>query len=154
MLGPYLKSRCTRGTEISANTELITVETYVQQGETIWNHFFIYWPKCTKKCIFWAIWGPWGDLQWSDWACLAFQLSSHPYLCICQIRKQSDKKILGLNPKYEKNILFFIFGGSWGALTSNPGARKFQGSKTSSQNRHMYNKGKNNSQFFINGPQY
>ena len=37
---------------------------------------------------------------------------------------------------------------------SNPGERKFQGSKTSSQSRHMYNKGKNNCQFFIYGPQY
>ena len=36
---------------------------------------------------------------------------------------------------------------------SNPGERKFQGSKTSSQSRHMYNKG-NNHQFFIYGPQY
>ena len=43
----------------------------------------------------------------------------------------------------KKNLyFFFIFGGSWGALTSNPGERKFQGSKTSSQSRHMYNKGK------------
>ena len=42
----------------------------------------------------------------------------------------------------KKNILFFIFGGggSWGALMSNPGERKIQGSKTSSQSRHMYNK--------------
>ena len=37
---------------------------------------------------------------------------------------------------------------------SNPGERKFQGSKTSSQSRHMYNKGKNKAQFFIYGPQY
>ena len=59
-----------------------------------------------------------------------------------QVRKQSDKNFLSLNPKYEKNILFFIFGGSWGALMLNPGERKFQGSKTSSQSRHMYNKGK------------
>ena len=51
-------------------------------------------------------------------------------------------KFLSLNPKYEKNLLFFIFGGSWGALMSNPGELKFQGSKTSSQSRHMYNKGK------------
>ena len=36
----------------------------------------------------------------------------------------------------------------------NPGERKFQGSKTSSQSRYMYNKGKNNHQFFIYGPQY
>ena len=35
MLGPYIKSMGTRGTEMSANADLITVETYVQQGETI-----------------------------------------------------------------------------------------------------------------------
>ena len=40
MLGPYIKSRGTRGTKMSANTDLITVETYVQQGETIfWGYF-------------------------------------------------------------------------------------------------------------------
>ena len=77
MLGPYIKSRGTRGTKMSANADPITVETYVQQGETIWKRF------------------------------------------------------LSLNPKYEKIILFFIFGGSWGGRTSNPGERKFQGTKTS-----------------------
>ena len=35
MLGPYIKSRGSRGTEISANADLIIVEIYVQQGETI-----------------------------------------------------------------------------------------------------------------------
>ena len=40
----------------------------------------------------------------------------------------------------KKYILFFIFGGVLGALMLNPGKRKFQGSKTSSQSRHMYNK--------------
>ena len=35
MLGPYIKSRGTRGTNMSANTDLITVEIYVQQGATI-----------------------------------------------------------------------------------------------------------------------
>ena len=37
MLDPYtcyIKSRGTRGTKMSANADLITVETYVQQGET------------------------------------------------------------------------------------------------------------------------
>ena len=34
MLGPYIKSRGTRGTKMSANADLTTVETYVQ-GETI-----------------------------------------------------------------------------------------------------------------------
>ena len=70
-------------------------------------------------------------LQWLDWAYLVFQLSSHPYPCTCQIRKQSDKKFVSLNPKYEKKYtFFFIFGG--------PGKQIFQGSKTSSQSRHMY----------------
>ena len=46
MLGPYIKSRGTRGTKMSANADLITVETYVQQGEQFENHFFIYEPKC------------------------------------------------------------------------------------------------------------
>ena len=39
MLGPYIKSRGTRGTKMSANADLITVETYLQQGETIWKPF-------------------------------------------------------------------------------------------------------------------
>ena len=45
MLGPYIKSRGTRGTKMSANADLITVETYVQQGETIWKPFFHLWAK-------------------------------------------------------------------------------------------------------------
>ena len=32
MLGPYIKSR---GTKMSANADLITVETYVQQGNSV-----------------------------------------------------------------------------------------------------------------------
>ena len=42
---------------------------------------------------FWLFWGALGGggLQWSDWAYLASQLSTHPYLCTCEIRKQSDK---------------------------------------------------------------
>ena len=35
MLGPYIKSRGTRRTKMSANADLIPVETYLQQGETI-----------------------------------------------------------------------------------------------------------------------
>ena len=124
------------------------------KGKQFENQFFIYEPKCKTICIFWAIWGALGGggVQCSDWAYLLFQLSSHPYICTCQIRKQSDKKCLSLNPKYEC-FTFFIFGGSWGALTLNPGERKFQGSKISSQSRQIYNKGKNNHLFFIYGPQ-
>ena len=35
MLGPYIKSRVTRAIKMSSNAALITMETYVQQGETI-----------------------------------------------------------------------------------------------------------------------
>ena len=35
MLGPYIKYMCSRGTDMSENADLITVETYAQQGETI-----------------------------------------------------------------------------------------------------------------------
>ena len=67
------------------------------RGKQFENQFFIYWPKCRKTMyILGNLGGPWGDLQWSDWACLAFQLSSHPYLCTCQIRKQSGQKFVGL----------------------------------------------------------
>ena len=67
MLGPYIKSRGTRGTKMSANTDLITVETYVQQGETIWKPFFHLRAKMQKKMyILRVFWGPWGGLQWSD----------------------------------------------------------------------------------------
>ena len=40
MLGPYIQSRGTRGTKMSANADLITVETYVQQGEQFENYCF------------------------------------------------------------------------------------------------------------------
>ena len=60
------------------------------KGKQFETQFFIYGPKC-KTIFFWGG-GP-GGLQWSDWAYLAFQLTSHPYLCACQIRTQSDKKL-------------------------------------------------------------
>ena len=45
MLGPYIKSRGTRVTGMSANADLTTVETYAQQGETIWKPVFHIWAK-------------------------------------------------------------------------------------------------------------
>ena len=45
MLGPYIKSRGTRATEMSSNATLITMETYVEQGETIWKLVFHIWAK-------------------------------------------------------------------------------------------------------------
>ena len=60
MLGPYIKSRGTRATEMSANAGLITMETYPQQGEQFENQFFIYEPKCKKMYILGYLWGPEG----------------------------------------------------------------------------------------------
>ena len=45
MLGPYIKSRGTRGTKMSSNAALITMETYVQQEETILKPVFHIWAK-------------------------------------------------------------------------------------------------------------
>ena len=57
MLGPYIKSRGTRATEMSSNAALITMETYsmYNKGKPFENQFFIYEPKCKKKKLFWAI---------------------------------------------------------------------------------------------------
>ena len=49
MLGPYIKSRGTRATEMSSNTALITMETYEQQGETIWKPVFHIQAKMYKN---------------------------------------------------------------------------------------------------------
>ena len=48
MLGPYIKSRGTRGTEMSANAALITMDTYMYNkgGKQFENPFFTYEPKC------------------------------------------------------------------------------------------------------------
>ena len=82
MFGPYIKSRGTGGPKMSANGDLTTVETYIQ-GKTIENQFLIYGLKCQN------LRGP-GGIHISDSACLALRLSSHPYLCTCEIRKQSE----------------------------------------------------------------
>ena len=110
-----------------------------------------------KKNILGLFWGPWESLQWSDWAYLDFQLSSHPYLCTCEIRKQSDKKCLSLNPKYEKKyILFSYLGGFWGPYIEPRWTKIFHQChqmQTSSQWRHMNNKGKQfENDFFFYGP--
>ena len=125
------------------------------KGKQFENHFLIYGPKCKKIYILGVFWGPWGDLQWSDWAYLAFQLSSHPYLCTCQIRKQSDKKFLSLNPKYEKNILFFSYlGGPGGPLRRTQVNENFRAVRPHHRADICITREKNNRQFFIYGPLY
>ena len=86
MLGPYIKSRGTRGTKMSAKADLITVRHMYNKGKQFENHFFIYGPKCKKNVYFGGILGA---LRGSSM--ILGELSSHPYLCTCEIRKQSDK---------------------------------------------------------------
>ena len=57
MLGPYIKFRGTRGTEMSANADLVTVETYVHQGETIWKPVFHIWAKMYNWDYLGVLWG-------------------------------------------------------------------------------------------------
>ena len=64
MLGPYIKSRGTRGTKMSANADLITVETYVQQGKNV-----------KKNVYFGLFWGPERALNYQTGPIL---LSSYP----------------------------------------------------------------------------
>ena len=115
--GPYIKSMGTGGTKMSANAGVITLETYVQPGEQKLKTIFSYMSQNVKKksTIFDYLRGP-GCLQRSNWAYLASQLSFHPYLCTCEIRKQSDKNFLCSNKKYEKNNLFIYLGGPRGPL--------------------------------------
>ena len=60
-----------------------------------------------------------GGMQWSDWTYIAFQLSPHPYLCTCKIRKQYDK-----NLKYEKQTVHIL--GALGALPVTQGYQHFR----------------------------
>ena len=97
------------------------------RGNNLKTSFSYMVQNVKKKTYFGLFRGPWGGLQWSDWAYLSFQLSSHPYPCTCRIRKQSDKNFLSLNPKYEKIFIFFIFGGSWGGPYVEPRWMKISG---------------------------
>ena len=69
MLTLYIKSRGTGVTKISVNTDIITVETYVQQGKQLKTNFS-YMGQNVKKHIYFGLFeGPWGGggLQLSDW---------------------------------------------------------------------------------------
>ena len=90
---------------MSANAALITMETCTR-GKILKTSFSYMSQNVKKKYIFGFLGGPEGGLQLSDWAYVAFQLSSHPNLCTCRIRKECDKKFLSLNTKYARNILW------------------------------------------------
>ena len=59
-IGPLHKIQGFRGTKMSAYADLITAETYVQQGKTIENQFLIYGLKCNTNIYIWLFEGPWG----------------------------------------------------------------------------------------------
>ena len=75
------------------------------------------------------------------------------YMYMLKIRKQSDKTFLSQNPKYEKNNTFFIFGGSWGALPRTQVNENFRAVRPHNRADKCITREKNNSQFFIYGPQ-
>ena len=86
---------------------------------------------------------------------LLSSLSSHPYPC--QIRKQSDKKFLSLNPKYEKNIYFFfsyLGGPGGGPICRTQVNENFRTVRPHHRADICITRGKNNCKFFIYGPQY
>ena len=72
MLGPYIKSRGIRATEMSANAALITMETYVQQGETSVSYMS---QNVKKNYILGYLGGPEGVFNYQTGPIL---LSSYP----------------------------------------------------------------------------
>ena len=61
----------------------------------------------------------------------------------CIIRKTISASCSYMGPnvkKYAFLAILFIFGGSWGALTSNQALPNFHGSKISLQSRQIYKK--------------
>ena len=108
-----------------------------------------------KMYILGYLGGPEGGLQWSDWAYLAFQLSSHPYICTCQIRKQSDKEIFKFKPKIWKKYTFFSYlGGPGGPLRRTQVNENFRAVRLYHRADICITREKNNCQFFTYGPQY
>ena len=125
------------------------------RGNNLKTSFSYMSQNVQKMYILANLGGPEGVFNDQTGQNLAFQPSSHPYPCRRQIRKQSVKKFLSLNPKYEKKyILFFIFGGSWGPLCQTQANEYFRAVRPHHRADICITMGKNNCQFFIYGPQY
>ena len=62
--GGVLGKRTLNPEVLKCHEDLITLDTYVQQGKTMHNKFYIY----VKTLTYLAKWGPGGGLQKSDWA--------------------------------------------------------------------------------------
>ena len=130
MLGPYIKSRGSRATEMSANADLITVETYVYFG------LFGGPPPPPPEWVFDEQTGP-------------ILLSSYP---LTHNYVQSDKKFLSLNPKYEFFFTFFHIWGSWGGgglLRRTQVNENFRAVRPHNRAEICTTREQNNHQFFI-----
>ena len=117
--------------------------------ENNWKPVLDIWAKMQKNIYFWLFEGPWGYSNF--WFCLSCSpvILSSIYMYVWN--KEAIWIELLVQIQNIKNIFVIIFGGV--LVTSNPGLPNFQGSKTSSYSRLIYNKGKNNQEFFIYGPQ-
>ena len=100
MLGPYIKSMGTVGHQnVSKCRPHYSRDICTRKNN--WKPVFHIWPKCEKNVQFLAIWGGGG-------------LSFHPYLCTCEIRKQSDNNFLSSNPKYDNFFSYLgVLGGPY-----------------------------------------
>ena len=110
---------------------------------------FIYGTRYKKKSILWAIWGALRGPSMIRLGLSCFPAILSPYICSCQIRKQSDKKF---KPKILTKINFVHIWGSWGALTSNPGLPNFRAVRPHHRANKYITMEKNNTSFSYMGP--
>ena len=146
------------------------ISMYMWNKEIIWKELV----KLKSKIWFFLYWGggggPGGPLRQTQGYQIFRAVGLHHRADKCITRKKNITtgcSYMGPNVIFFAFLpILFIFGGP-GGLTSNPGLPNFQGSKTSSQSRQIYNKGKqgnsvawdlrptgskNNNQFSYMGP--
>ena len=112
MLGPYIKSRGTRGTETSANADHITMETNVQQGETIWKPVFHMSQNVKKNYILGYLGGPEASKIRLGLSCFPAILS--PISMYMSNKETIWYEIFKLKPQIWKKYTFFFH--IWGVL--------------------------------------
>ena len=77
--GGVLGKRTLNPEVLKCHEDRITLDTYVQQGKTMDNKFYIYVKTLTSLAKWGAKWGPGGGgggLQYSDWAHLGSHIPS------------------------------------------------------------------------------
>ena len=155
MLGPYIKSMDTRATEMSSNAALITMETYEQQGETIWKPVFHIRAKMLKKKIFWAIYGVLRGYSMIRLGLSCFPAILSPISMYISNKETIWSEIFKFKPKIWKNIFFFSYlGGPGGPLCRTQVNKNFRAVRPHHRADICITRGKNNDPLFIYGPQY